>query len=212
MRMKTPTTTRERKLFSQGFKHVIGVDEVGMGCLAGPVVVCAVAISEQFYRTAGRTLPKIRDSKLLSEKQRDSLIDTLVRMPGLAYRVTLCRPTTVDRLNIYQAARRAMQQSIRKLNTPDPFVLVDGNKPIAGLSVSQKAIVKGDRDVWVIACASIIAKVFRDRMMVRYAKRYPGYGFEIHKGYGTPVHLARLAELGPCELHRKSFAPVAKFL
>jgi ribonuclease HII len=211
--MNIPSKTLEKRLFSQGYSHVIGVDEVGMGCLAGPVVVCAALATPGFYKHIGRKFSGIRDSKLLSKSQREVFADALLNTRGFQYQLSLCHVKTIDRLNIYQAARHAMRRSIGKLAIGLPaYVLVDGNKKIPGLKLSQEAIIKGDQKIFIIACASVIAKVFRDRMMKRYAKRYPGYGFDIHKGYGTPGHLAKLTELGPCELHRKSFAPVAKFL
>lgn len=217
--MKMPTKIIEKRLFAKGCKYVIGVDEVGMGCLAGPVVVCAAAATPEFYKHVGRKLSGIKDSKLLSESQRETFADTLLNARGFRYQLSVCHPKTIDRLNIYQAARHAMRRSIGKLVAglsvragEGPYVLVDGNREISGLKLSQKAIIKGDQKIFIIACASVIAKVFRDRMMARYAQKYPGYAFQDHKGYGTPAHLAKLDELGPCALHRKSFAPVAKFL
>jgi ribonuclease HII len=211
--MKLPDIKTELKFFKKGYAQVIGIDEVGMGCLAGPVVVCSVAVTAKFCKENFARLAGIRDSKLLSESQREKFADTLLATPGFRYQLSLCHPATIDRLNIYQAARHAMRRSIGKLAQGDKvYVLVDGNKKIMGLELSQEAIIKGDQKIFTIACASVIAKVYRDRMMVRYAKKYPGYSFEIHKGYGTPAHLASLTRLGPCALHRKSFAPVAQFL
>lgn len=133
---------------------------------------------------------------------------------NLVYAVAQCSPKTIDKLNIYNAARCAMRRAIAKLtpsvknralNTLRLIVLVDGKTKINGLKIEQIPIVKGDRKVFAIACASIIAKVYRDKMMVRYAKKYPGYGFEKHKGYGTKYHQTRLTALGPCVIHRHSF-------
>lgn len=125
-------------------------------------------------------------------------------------------PKTIDKLNIYNAARLAMKKAILKLAVTNyrlrTIVLVDGKTKINGLKNEQMPIVKGDRKIFAIACASIIAKVHRDRMMTRYAVKYPGYGFEKHKGYGTKYHQDQLTRLGPSEIHRKSFAPVAKLL
>ncbi|MEK7154420.1 MAG: ribonuclease HII, partial [Patescibacteria group bacterium] len=134
-----------------------------------------------------------------------------------------CLPKTIDKINIYQATRLAMRRAIRKLvyrkqrpKTPNlklkTIVLVDGKTKIAGLDIPQMAIVKGDRKVFSIACASLIAKVARDKMMKKYAKKFPNYGFERHKGYGTKFHQAQLAALGPSKIHRRSFRPVAKLL
>ncbi len=187
-----------------------------MGCLAGPVVVCAVAFSGKFYASSHRKLHWLRDSKLLTAAQRERFAAVLLKDKGLRYRIGYCFPKVIDRLNIYQAARLAMRRAIHKLKVKSSkskvMVLVDGKTAIHGLGLEQTPVVGGDHKVFAIACASVIAKVFRDRMMERYAKRYPGYGLESHKGYGTKLHQARLAALGPSKIHRKSFAPVAKLV
>ena len=180
-----------------------------MGCLAGPVVVCAVALSRKMPSIAG-----IRDSKLLSPQQRETLARAL-KQSGIHYQISLCYPKTIDKINIFQAAQKAMRRAITKLSPPAPpliykrglggVVLVDGRHQIAGLNFPQRAIVKGDQKIFAIACASIIAKVYRDRMMARYAKRFPQYGFENNKGYGTKLHIKMLASYGPSTIHRRSF-------
>ncbi len=181
-----------------------------MGCLAGPVVVCAVSCTAAFYSRAHTQLRAVRDSKLLSAKQRETYATVLRATPGLQYALAFCYPKTIDRINIYQAARQAMRRAVSKLKNNSPLiVLVDGPTKIPKLPHPQMAIVKGDCRVFTIACASIIAKVYRDRMMLNYAKHYPAYGFEAHKGYGTALHLSRLAKYGTSPLHRQSFAPVA---
>lgn len=213
--MKLPSKTIERKLFHSGFQRVIGVDEVGMGCLAGPVVVCAVLFTKRFYAHSHRKLYWLRDSKLLTARQRTQFAHELLATPGLSYRLAWSFPRTIDRLNIYQAARAAMRRAIVALRGNKDhrsMILIDGKTSIDRLDREQLPIVGGDRKVFAIACASIIAKVFRDRMMARYAKRFPGYGLEQHKGYGTVLHRTRLAALGPSPIHRKSFAPVADLL
>ena len=134
---------------------------------------------------------------------------------GLVYAIAQCSPKTIDKLNIYQAARLAMRNALKKIEPNihlKTIILVDGKTKIQNLNTEQKAIVKGDRKIFAIACASVIAKVFRDKLMEKYAKKYPGYGFEKHKGYGTARHKARLVLMGPCEIHRRSFAPVAKMI
>ncbi|MEK7151458.1 MAG: ribonuclease HII [Patescibacteria group bacterium] len=216
--MKLPTKTLERKLFKSGYNLVIGVDEVGIGCLAGPVVVCAVLFDKKFFASKHPKLAGVRDSKLLSPHQREKFYEELLKTAELKYQVTSCSPVVIDRINIYQAARRAMRKSIIALRQAQgdknnrTIVLIDGKTTIAGLSLSQQAIVKGDRKIFSIACASILAKVTRDRLMTRLAKKYPNYGFEKHKGYGTKLHQIMLAEHGPCAIHRKSFAPIAKLI
>lgn len=139
-----------------------------------------------------------------------------MKEPDLVYAIAQCSPKTIDKLNIYKAARLAMKRSIKKLS-PNGYqlktiILVDGKTKINGVQTEQLPIVKGDRKIFAIACASVIAKVFRDKLMEKYAKKYPGYGFEKHKGYGTARHKARLVIMGPCAIHRKSFAPVNKLV
>jgi ribonuclease HII len=148
----------------------------------------------------------MRDSKMLQPHQRERFAAQLERIPGLKWRIASCDPETIDTVNIYQASRIAMRMAVAELGVSgNPMVLVDGNKLLKGLELPQKAIVKGDRKIWAIAAASILAKVYRDRLMTDYAKEYPGYGFEAHKGYPTRQHRAALATLGPCPLHRRSF-------
>ncbi|MBI2674682.1 MAG: ribonuclease HII [Candidatus Yanofskybacteria bacterium] len=188
------------------------MDEVGMGCLAGPVVVCAVGFTNHFYNKIHKKYFKLRDSKLLSARDREKFAGELVKEKDLVYAIAQCFPTTIDKLNIYQASRLAMKRAIVALrlaqgdqNYLKQIILVDGKTKINGLKIEQMSIVKGDRKIFAIACASIIAKVHRDGMMARYAKKYPEYGFEKHKGYGTRFHKAQLASFGPCEIHRRSF-------
>ncbi|OGM96008.1 MAG: ribonuclease HII [Candidatus Yanofskybacteria bacterium RIFCSPHIGHO2_02_FULL_38_22b] len=220
--MKLPNKSVERNLFKSGYRLIYAVDEVGMGCLAGPVVVCAVAMTNQFYKKTHKKLKWLKESKLLNAKQRELFSIELLKEKDLVYALAYSYPKTIDKLNIYNAARLAMRRAIIKL-TPSvqssvlnilqrSIVLVDGRTKIKGLNIEQMPIIKGDRKIFAIACASIIAKVFRDKMMVRYAKKYLGYGFEKHKGYGTKYHQTQLIILGPSEIHRKSFAPVAKLL
>ena len=234
--MKLPGKTLEKKLLNSGYDQVIGIDEVGMGCLAGPVVVCAVAFNKKFFQLkdghsrVNKKLQGVRDSKLLLPHQREKFAIELLKEKSLRFKIAYCFPKTIDKINIYQAARLAMRRAItrlvysqesivhrkKKLLANDhklkTVVLVDGPHKIDGLKMEQRAIVKGDQKVFTISCASILAKVFRDKIMVRYAKKFPGYGFEKHKGYGTKEHLASLTKFGPCAIHRCSFAPVAKLL
>lgn len=213
--MKLPHKTLEKKLFGSGYGYVCAVDEVGMGCLAGPVVVCAVGMTNHFYKKNHKKLHWLRDSKLLQVHHREKFAEELMKERDLVYAIAQCSPKTIDKLNIYRAARLAMKNALKKIEPDKEFksiVLVDGKTKIAGVSTEQMPIVKGDRKVFAIACASVIAKVFRDKLMIKYAKKYPGYGFERHKGYGTVRHRARLVLMGPCAIHRRSFAPVAKLV
>ena len=202
-----PHKTLERQLFKSGYRRVVGVDEVGMGCLAGPVVVCAAAFTEEFYQRSHRQLHGLRDSKLLNAAQREAYAEILMQSPGVRFAISQCSPSVIDKLNIYQASRLAMRRALAKLGLPsETMVLVDGNKKVPGLTLSQEAIIKGDRKVFAIACASVVAKVFRDKLMDRAAKKYPQYGFEKHKGYGTKQHQVALRNFGPSALHRRSFS------
>ncbi len=237
--MKLPSKTLEKKLFADGYEQIIGVDEVGMGALAGPVAVCAVAFDKKFFKKSHKKLYWLRDSKQLLPHQREKFATELLKEKNFQYQISYCYPKTIDKINIYQAARRAMRKAIGKLieisrgsgeqsfcldklakTVPTPpladlsklIVLVDGKTKIQGLPLEQLAVVRGDRKVFSIACASILAKVFRDKMMTKYAKKFPDYGFEKHKGYGTKEHQIQLAKLGPCCIHRRSFRPVADLL
>ncbi len=213
--MKLPSKQIEKRIFKSGYDLIIGVDEVGVGSLAGPAVVCAVAITNNFYNKNHHKLRGLRDSKLLQAKHREKFAEQLKKENDFTFVITSSSNKEIDKLNIYQATRKAMKKAVEKLESNLPvrkIVLVDGNTKIKGLDIDQRAIVKGDRKIFAIACASIIAKVFRDKLMVKYAKKYPGYGFEKHKGYGTKYHQTQLTVLGPCAIHRKSFAPVAKLI
>jgi len=209
--MKLPQKKLERKLFKSGYGYVIGVDEVGMGCLAGPVVVCAVGMTKDFYKKSYPTLRGLRESKLLSAIQREKFATELLKVKDLVYAISPVYPKMIDKINIYQASRLAMRRAVVALRLAQGYqnyrliVLVDGKTKIKGVAYEQMSIVKGDRKVFVIACASIMAKVYRDKMMARYAKKYPGYGFEKHKGYGTKYHQTQLGVLGPSLIHRRSF-------
>lgn len=217
--MRIPTKTLERQLIGRGHNLIIGVDEVGMACLAGPVVVCALAVEPEFYDRAHPKLAKLRDSKMLQAHQREYFAGLLAGEVGLRWAIALCDAKVIDEINIYQASRRAMRTAVQKVRESSiesdssnpsglnlgPIILVDGNKLIRDIPLPQRAIIGGDRKIWAIAAASILAKVHRDHLMVEYAAQYPGYGFEQHKGYPTVLHRTCLAELGPCSLHRRSF-------
>lgn len=213
--MRLPSKQIEKRLFKSGYDLIIGVDEVGVGALAGPAVVCAVAITNNFYNKNHRQLRRLRDSKLLQATYREKFAEQLKKEKDFTFVLASSSNKEIDKLNIYQATRKAMRKAVGQLKSNFPLrkmVLVDGNTKIKGLEIEQRAIVKGDRKVFAIACASIIAKVFRDKLMAQYAVKFPGYGFEKHKGYGTEYHQNRLLKLGPCKIHRKSFAPVARLL
>ena len=208
--MRLPTKSLERKLFNQGYRKIIAVDEVGMGSLAGPVVVAAVQFNKRFFKKRHKNLHWLRDSKLLAPHQRENFVQELLKEKNLNYQIGYCYPKTIDRVNIYQAARLAMRRAIKKiqnakLKNSRTIVLVDGKNKIKGLNLEQMPIIKGDRKIFSIACASLIAKVFRDKMMERYAKKFFRYGFEKHKGYGTKFHRMMLLKHGRSPIHRNSF-------
>jgi len=210
--MKLPNKKIESKLYKNGYKHIVGVDEVGRGPLAGPVLAAAVLITKKFIEKNNKLLEGVRDSKTLSEKQREYYFEIIIKDPNIEFATSYCMPVTIDVLNILRANELAMKRAINKLSKKPDIVLVDGNRKINKLNLEQKTFVKGDQNIFSIACASIIAKVTRDRMMRRYAKKYPQYGFDIHKGYGTKCHRAIVTKIGPCPIHRKTFAPISELL
>lgn len=184
---------------------VAGVDEAGRGPLAGPVMAAAVILDDR------HPIEGLADSKILAEARREALAP-LIRERALAWATGMAAVEEIDTLNILQATLLAMQRAIAALAVQPAHVRVDGNRcpPLAALGYpcTAEAIVGGDATVAEISAASILAKTERDAWMRRAAQAYPGYGFERHKGYGTAVHLQALARLGPCPLHRRSFAPV----
>ena len=202
-----PALSQERRLWHHGVGAVAGVDEAGIGPLAGPVVAAAVMFPAQRLASA-HDIPAawpqgVRDSKTLSATARQRL-DLAIRQVAQAIGVGLVEVKEIDRLNIYQAGLKAMRLAVERLSVPPQRVLVDG-RHIPLLDCPQTAFPKGDRDIFSIAAASIIAKVYRDRLMTELDSRYPHYGFARHKGYGTASHRAALREFGPCPVHRRSF-------
>jgi ribonuclease HII len=185
-----------------GVNLTAGIDEVGRGCLFGPVVAAAVILTE----AQGQSLWQqgLRDSKRLSLAQRLRL-DQVIRTEAVQWRLGLASVAEIDRLNILQASLLAMHRAILKLNPPPIHCYIDGNRKIPGLTLPQTVIVGGDDCHPAIAAASVVAKVWRDQLIVRLAQRYPGYGLEHHKGYGTAQHRAALQTLGPTPQHRRSF-------
>ena len=181
-----------------------GVDEVGRGPLAGPVVVAAVILDEN------RPVAGLADSKRLTGRRREAL-DAEIRACAVAWAFGRAEPEEIDRINILQATLRAMERAVSGLGVTPGRVLVDGNR-LPRLSVPARAVVGGDGTVPCISAASILAKVARDAEMCRMAERYPGYGFERHKGYPTVAHLQAMERLGVTEIHRRSFAPVRRVL
>lgn len=202
----------EEESYARGFKSIAGIDEVGRGPLAGPVVAAAVILPR------GYAHPEIRDSKLLSAKQRERLAQ-VIKENATCWGVGVVEVDEIDRLNILQASLLAMVKALAALKSRADCVLIDGNQTIpltlfrigkflTGRSLYQKTIIKGDQSCLSIAAASIVAKVARDEMMMDLDKRYPGYGFAAHKGYSCVAHFDALKRLGACPVHRQSFKPV----
>ncbi|HSU89944.1 MAG TPA: ribonuclease HII [Sporolactobacillaceae bacterium] len=198
---KRPDLRYERRLWKEGIDAVAGVDEAGVGPMAGPVVAAAVVFSPETF------IKGVHDSKQLTHEQREELF-TPIRERAIAVGIGTASVLEIDRLNIYWATMQASKRALAALGLSPSHVLVDG-RLIPGLKLPQTKIVGGDRKSFCIAAASIIAKVTRDRMMVAYDEQYPGYGFAQHKGYCTNDHMEQLRELGPSPIHRRSFWPVA---
>ena len=188
---------RERELWDAGLGRIAGVDEAGMGPLAGPVVAAAVIFPP------GAGLRGVDDSKRLTAVQRRRLA-TEIRESALGYAVIRVDVPEIDSLNIYRAGLEAMRRAVEGLGLPPQYVLVDGRR-IPGLSVDQEVVVGGDAKCHAIAAASILAKTSRDELMESYDAQYPGYGFASHKGYATSAHRAAIRRLGPSPIHRRSF-------
>lgn len=187
----------EKEALVKGYKSVCGVDEAGRGPLAGPVCAAAVILPE------GVIIDGVNDSKKLSEKKRESLFD-VIREQALSYSIAYATVDEIEEINILNATMLAMRRAIDGLDIKADYAMIDGNK-IPPLDIDAECIVKGDAKSMSIACASILAKVSRDRLLYKYAEEYPMYGFDKHKGYGTKVHREAILKYGPCPYHRKSF-------
>ena len=187
----------ENDLRGEGYQLICGIDEAGRGPLAGPVCAGACILP------AGLVIEGLNDSKKLSEKRREALYEEITAK-ALAWAVCLADEKTIDEINILQATYRAMRGAVEGLSLRPALCLVDGNRD-PGLGLPTRTVVKGDASCASVAAASILAKVTRDRLMVEYDKQYPGYGFAVHKGYGTKAHYAAVAALGLCPIHRRSF-------
>ncbi len=199
--------SHECELWQQGLSVVAGVDEAGCGPLAGPVVAAAVVFPCPWAESGlGRGLRGLNDSKQLTEEQREKYYSVLTSHADIRWAVASVDVEMIDRINIRQAAWRAMDLALDQLAPPPQHVLVDGLK-IRWLRYPQTPLVQGDARSYSIAAASVLAKVTRDRLMREFDRLYPGYGFAAHKGYGTPQHLAAIKALGACPIHRRSFAP-----
>jgi ribonuclease HII len=237
--MRCPNLKEEKKLWKKGFKVVVGLDEAGRGCLAGPVVAVAVMIKFKIQNAKCKmkiqnlkSLREIRDSKKLPPQKRKELYRWIIKCPFIEWGIGKVSEKVIDKINILEATKLAMKKAIENLNCKlkianlkrakrgnkmddrqkycqIDFLILDGNFKI-DLEIPQRAIVKADEKVLSCALASILAKVTRDKMMEKYANKFPEYGFERNKGYPTKFHLKMLKKYGPCKIHRKSFLPIAK--
>jgi ribonuclease HII len=200
---QVPTFVEEEKLIVQGYRLIAGVDEVGRGPLAGPVVAAAVILP---WGKQPSWLSRVRDSKQLTPSQRESIFDRITAS-RVAYGLGVVSHEVIDKRGIAPATRLAMRYAIEQLSTCPDYLLIDFMQ-LPAIRIPQKSVVNGDSICLSIAAASIVAKVSRDRLMVELDNQFPGYGLAQHKGYGTPEHLEALQRLGPCPIHRKTFMPV----
>ena len=207
MAVQIPTFDEEERLWARGHQLIAGIDEVGRGPLAGPVVAAAIILPLD-RKPSWLTL--VRDSKQLTPSQRETIFGYMVESE-VAYGVGVVSHDVIDERGIAPATRLAMRHAIEQLSTRPDYLLIDYLQ-LPGVRIPQKGVVDGDSICVSIAAASIVAKVTRDRLMVKLDGRYPGYGLAQHKGYGTPGHLEALQKLGPCPIHRKTFQPVRDHL
>ncbi len=202
--MDYPNYNLENKLIKQGYKNIVGIDEVGRGALAGPLVAVAAEILNLKFPIS----KQIRDSKLLSENQREKIFENLSEK--VIWSVGIVSHKEIDKIGITKANILVIKRAIRKLEIDPDYLLLD---KVYGFkhNLPFESIVKGDSKVLSIAAASILAKVYRDRMMRKYHKKYPNYNFNKHKGYGTALHKLCLKKHGVCKIHRTSYRPVKNF-
>jgi len=196
----------ESKLYASGISLIAGVDEAGRGPCAGPLVIAATILKDP----DSPALSRVKDSKALSEKVREDLFD-VVKAESIAYSIIEISPEEIDRIGLHKSNIEGMRRAINALNVAPEYVLTDGYS-IEGLAIPNLAVWKGDQVALSISAASILAKVYRDRIMIAYEDTYPGYGFAGHKGYITAAHTSALNSLGVCPIHRKSFSNIAALL
>ena len=187
----------EKEAAAKGYKAVCGVDEAGRGPLAGPVCAAAVILPENTL------IEGVNDSKKLSEKKREALFD-VIKEQALSYSIAFASVEEIEKMNILNATMLAMKRAVEGLDVKADYAMIDGNR-LPKLDIDSEFIIKGDAKSMSIACASILAKVSRDRLLYKYAEELPEYSFDKHKGYGTKVHVEALKKYGPCKYHRLSF-------
>lgn len=204
-KVETDLSHLEQMLCDKGYDLICGVDEVGRGPLAGPVVAAALIMPIDFE------IEGLTDSKKLSLRRREAIFEEIAQS-GVTCAIGIIDNETIDKINILKASLMAMRKAVMDLKRSPDFVLVDGAFTVPKITQPQLAVIKGDLYCRSISAASVVAKVTRDRIMDRYESLYPSFKFSKHKGYPTPEHLAELEEHGPCDIHRKSFKPVAEIL
>ncbi len=193
----------EKQLYKEGHRYIAGCDEVGRGCIAGPVYACAI-IMKKNSRIEG-----VNDSKTLTDKKRRELLPKILK-DALCYQVISIDNEEIDRINILEASRKAMEEAVKALEIKPDYILTDCMN--LHTDIPFLSLIKGDLRSYTIGCASIVAKVMRDDFMIELARTYPGYDFEKNKGYPTPKHKKVLYEIGITKYHRKSYDPVKKYL
>ena len=187
----------EQEAINKGYHRVCGVDEAGRGPLVGPVCAAAVVLPENTI------IEGVNDSKKLSEKKREALFE-VIKAEAVSYSIAYASVEEIESMNILNATMLAMKRAVEGLDVKADYAMIDGNR-LPDLCIDSEFIIKGDAKSMSIACASILAKVSRDRLLYKYAEEYPMYGFDKHKGYGTKAHTAAIKEFGPCPYHRMSF-------
>ncbi len=197
----------EKRLWEKGYKNVVGVDESGRGPLAGPVVAVAVFVKKSARKNISSLRPELKDSKKLTPQKRRELYQKIIKNSSLEWRIAKVFPKVIDRINIKAASELAMQRAVEKIERRIDFLLIDGkflkNKKLKNMN--HRMIIKADEKVFSCVTAGILAKVERDKIMKRYHQKYPEYGFNKHKGYGTKLHKKMLRKHDCCSIHRKSF-------
>lgn len=200
----------EKRLWKKGYKYIVGIDEAGRGPLAGPVVSGAVLILSKNFKEV-KKIKSVKDSKKLTEKKRGEVYTNLINNSKLKWGIGIVSEKVIDKINILEATKLSMIRAIKNLEKKNKikidYIILDGKMKI-NLSIAQESIIKADDKIFLVSAASIIAKVTRDRLMIKYDALYPAYNFKKHKGYGTKEHLKNIRNNGVCKIHRKSFAPI----
>ncbi len=200
---------QEKKIWKKGFEVIGGLDEAGRGPIAGPVTAAAVVVEKDWE--IPEVLEQVKGSKQLSRRKREEIYQVLNASPQVEWATSRTSSTVIDRINILEATKLAMKRAVdnlnRRLKGSTDFLMIDGNFEI-DTDLEQQSFIKGDQSIFLIAAASIVAKVSRDRSMKRYHRRFPKYRFDKHKGYPTEFHRQKVKELGACKIHRQTFKPV----